>query len=280
VSGRAGTSRELTWALWTRAYAEIHAGDVHDAVALAAEAVEAARGLEANVLAGADPGWTLGEALVEAGEAERGHAVVLEAVGGIEAVRVAPVDRPLAWERLVQAALETGDAATARAYAERARAAAARLDRLEAPIAAASRALAAVLVAESRAAEAVAVLEGALADLGGAAVLEAPRVRLALDRALAAGGQRRRAVAVLVAAEAELARMGAEHWRAQAVRDLCRLGHRVAARPRASRRASRASPRASSRSPGSSTTATRTGRSRAASTSARRRSRRTCATSS
>src|SRR6185312_6358094 len=119
LSGRA---QELSWALWTRAYAEIHTGDVHDAVRLATEAVEAARGLEANVLAGADPGWTLGEALVEAGEAERGLAVLLDAVGGIEAVRVAPVDRPLAWERLAHAALETGDPAVARAYAERARA--------------------------------------------------------------------------------------------------------------------------------------------------------------
>src|SRR4029077_18269893 len=58
---------EVLGALWTRAYAESHAGDVHDAVRLAAEAVEAARGLEANVLAGADPGWTLRQALLEAG---------------------------------------------------------------------------------------------------------------------------------------------------------------------------------------------------------------------
>jgi DNA-binding CsgD family transcriptional regulator len=232
LSGRA---QELSWALWTRAYAELHAGDVHEAVRLATEAVEAARGLEANVLAGADPGWTLGEALIEAGEAERGHAVLLEAIGGIEAVRVAPIDRPLAWERLAHAALETGDHAGARAYAERARAAAARLDGLEAPTAAASRALAAVLVAESRGAEAVAVVEGALAELGGAAALEAPRLRLALGRALvAAGSRRKRAVAALVAAERDLARLGAEHWRAQAVRELRRLGHRVAARPRAS----------------------------------------------
>src|ERR1700704_1039583 len=61
-----------------------------------------------------------------------------------------------------------------------------------------------------------------------------PRVRLALGRALeAAGGSRKRAIAELVAAEDDLARLGAEHWRAQAARDLRRLGHRVAARPRA-----------------------------------------------
>jgi DNA-binding NarL/FixJ family response regulator/tetratricopeptide (TPR) repeat protein len=230
LSGRA---QELSWALWTRAYAEIHAGDVHDAVRLAAEAVESARGLEANVLAGADPGWTLGEALVEAGEAERGHAVLLDAVGGIDAGRVAPVDRPLAWERLAHAALETGDTAGARAYAQRARGAAALLDRLEAPAAAAARALAAVLVAEDRAADAVEVVEEALAEMDGAAALEAPRLELALGRALAAGGRRKRAVATLLAAEAGLARLGAEHWRAQAVRELRRLGHRVAPRPRA-----------------------------------------------
>jgi DNA-binding NarL/FixJ family response regulator len=92
-----------------------------------------------------------------------------------------------------------------------------------------------VLVAESRGAEAVVVVEGALAELGGAAALEAPRLRLALGRALvAAGSRRKRAVAALVAAERDLARLGAEHWRAQAVRELRRLGHRVAARPRAS----------------------------------------------
>jgi DNA-binding NarL/FixJ family response regulator len=231
LSGRA---QELSWALWTRAYAEIHAGDVHEAVRLAGEAVESARGLEANVLAGADPGWTLGEALVEAGEAERGHAVLLDAVGGIDAARVAPVDRPLAWERLAHAALETGDTAGARAYAQRARRAAALLDRLEAPTAAAARALAAVLVAEDRATDAVEVVEEALAEMDGAAALEAPRLELALGRALAAaGGRRKRAVATLLAAEAGFARLGAEHWRAQAVRELRRLGHRVAARPRA-----------------------------------------------
>ncbi len=195
------------------------------------------------MLAGADPGWTLGEALVEAGEAERGHAVLLDAVGGIEAVRVAPVDRPLAWERLAHAALETGDPAAARAYAERAHAAAARLERLDAPTAAAGRALAAVLVAEGRAAEAVAVVEAAIADMAGAAALEAPRLELALGRALAAaGGRRKRAVATLLAAEAGLARLGAEHWRAQAVRELRRLGHRVARAAARGRRGRRRGP--------------------------------------
>jgi DNA-binding NarL/FixJ family response regulator len=231
----AGRAQELSWALWTRAYAEIHAGDVHLAVCGAEEAVAAARGLEANVLAGADPGWTLGEALVEAGEAQRGHAVLLDAVGGADAPRVAPVDRPLAWERLANAALELGDVAAARGYAERARRAAARLDGLDAPGASAARALAAVLVAEDRAGEAVALLE---AEVDGdaaprAAVLEGPRLRLALGRALAAAGERASAVAALTAAEAELARLGAEHWRAQAARDLRRLGHRAPARPRA-----------------------------------------------
>jgi len=38
---------------------------------------------------------------------------------------------------------------------------------------------------------------------------------------------------MLLSAEAALARLGAEHWRAQAVRELRRLGHRVAPRPRA-----------------------------------------------
>jgi DNA-binding NarL/FixJ family response regulator len=230
-----GHAQELSWALWMRAYAEIHAGDVHRAVRLAEEAVETARGLEANVLAGADPGWTLGEALVEAGEAERGHAVLLDAVGGAGATRVAPVDRPLAWERLAHAALGLGDVARARDYAERAGRAATMLDGLEAPCAAAARARAAVLLAEGAAAEAVAVLEAALAETAaGAAALEAPRLRLALGRALeAAGAPRRRAISELARAEADLGRLGAEHWRAQAARHLRRLGHRVAARPRA-----------------------------------------------
>ena len=231
----AGRAEELSWALWTRAYAEIHTGDVHVAVRLADEAVETARGLEANVLASADPGWTLGEALVEAGDAERGHAVLLDAVGGAGAPRVAPVDRALAWERLAHAALELDDIAAARAYAQSARRSVAMLDGLEAPAAAAARALAAVLVAEGRARDAVEVLEAALEETAaGAAALDGPRLRLALGRALdAAGGSRKRAIATLLAAEDDLARLGAEHWRAQAARDLRRLGHRVAARPRA-----------------------------------------------
>jgi DNA-binding CsgD family transcriptional regulator len=107
-------------------------------VRLAAEAVDAARGLEANVLAGADPGWTLGEALVEAGRGRARSRRPPRAVGGAERSRVAPVDRPLAWERLAHAALETGDRPAARAHAERARAGAARLERLDAPTAAAA----------------------------------------------------------------------------------------------------------------------------------------------
>jgi DNA-binding NarL/FixJ family response regulator len=205
---------------------------VLDAVRLADEAVDAARGLEANVLASADPGWTLGEALVEAGDAERGHDVLLDAVGGADAARVAPVDRPLAWERLAHAALERGDLPAACDYAERARAAARLLDGLDAPCAAAARALAAVLVAEGGAVEAIALLERAVDDAAGVAALEVPRLRLALGRALAAAGARKRAVVALAAAEADLARLGAEHWRAQAARDLRRLGHRVATRPR------------------------------------------------
>src|SRR4051812_15384318 len=162
----AGAPQYLSWALWTHAYAEIHAGDVHRAVALADEAAAAAAGLHPNVLAGADPGWTLGEALVEAGEAEHGHAVLLDAVGGAGCPRVSPVDRPLAWERLAHAALERGDRDAARAYADRARTAAAALTDLHVPVAAAARAHAAVLLADGAAATAAAVAQDALGRPG------------------------------------------------------------------------------------------------------------------
>ena len=107
----------------------------------------------------------------------------------------------------------------------------------------AARSLAAALVAEGAVHEAVALLEAELDE-------PAPARRRARGAARCASrsGARWRPPASVRGrrgaheAEAELARLGAEHWRAQAARELRRLGRRAPARPRAgaARTASRA----------------------------------------
>jgi DNA-binding NarL/FixJ family response regulator len=85
----------------------------------------------------------------------------------------------------------------------------------------AAHARAAVLLAAGHADEAAATTRLA------APPLLAARLRLLEGRALAASGEREAALAALLDAEAALGRFGAERVRAEAVRELRRLGHRV-----------------------------------------------------
>jgi hypothetical protein len=239
-----GRAQELSWALWMRAYAEIHSGDVQLAVRVAEEAVAVGSGLEANVLAGADPGWTLGEALVEAGEARRGHSVLLESVGGAGAERVAP-GRPPARVGAPDDGRDRARRCRRRARLRRPRPrrrGEARRPR-RAVRRSGARACRRARRRRRRARGGRAARSGARRPAPRAAALEAPRLRLALGCALAAAGERSAAVAALTEAEAELAALGAEHWRAQAARELRRLGRRAPGAPaRRKRRGRRRGP--------------------------------------
>jgi len=201
-------AQELTWALWTRAYAEIHTGDVHDAVRLAGEAVEAARGLEANVLSGADRG----------GRSARRSSRPARRPGASRSC-----SRPSAAPRRRASRRSTGRSPGS---AWRTRRSSSATSPPPGPTPSApgaprtcstgSRRRRAPRPARSRRCSSpragrrmrLPCSRPALDETArGAAALEVPRLRLALGRALeAADGRRRAAVETLVAAEQDLAR--------------------------------------------------------------------------
>ena len=232
VARGSGNPPYLVWALWERARLALGEGDHDRAQALAEEALHGARGLGATLLAPAEPGWTLGLALIDGGEHERGRALALQSIGGPEAPRVVPAERPAAWEQLALAALRYGERDEAAEWAARAAPAAAALG-LGVPAAQAGRAEAAVRLARGDAAGALEHARTAQAAAAGAgAVREAAHAQLLAGRALAALGDAEAATGELTAAEAALDAAGAARLREEAAKELRRLGHRVARRMR------------------------------------------------
>jgi DNA-binding NarL/FixJ family response regulator len=229
-----GSPQYVVWALRERARLELVRGDAAAAHALAEEAWHLGRGLSPALLAAAEPGATLGAALIEAGEVERGEALLLDAIGGPGAPRVLVLERPAAWEALAAAALRRDAPDAAAAWAARAVDTAAALGGLGLPSCHAGRAVAAVRLA---AGDPVAAHEAARAAAAAADRAGAPRdaaaARVLAGRALAAAGDAPGATAELVAAEAALDAAGARRLREEAAQELRRLGHRVARRPRA-----------------------------------------------
>jgi DNA-binding NarL/FixJ family response regulator len=232
VARGSGNPQYVVWALWERGWVALVTGDHAQAQALAQEAAELARNLSPTLLAPAEPGWTLGLALIDAGEAERGRAVVLDAIGGPDAPRVVPAERTAVWEQLAAAALRRDAVDEAADWAARAVAAAAELG-LGVPSAQAARADAAVRLARGDAEGALAAARAAIAAAEPAgARRDAAHARLLAGRALAARGDAEAATAELIAAEAALEALGARRLREEAAQELRRLGHRVARRPR------------------------------------------------
>jgi DNA-binding NarL/FixJ family response regulator/tetratricopeptide (TPR) repeat protein len=199
-----GTPQQLVGAYAALSAARLAAGDVSGAVREASDAL--AIDTPVGIYSAAQPGWCLGAALAAAGNAERAVPLVRDAVGA-----AAPVMRPFVAADLVEVELAAGDLDGARAALAQAG--------TGTPWAAHARA--AVLLAAGHADEAAATTRLA------APPLLAARLRLLEGRALAASGERDAALAALLDAEAALGRFGAERVRAEAVRELRRLGHRV-----------------------------------------------------
>ena len=163
--------------------------------------------------------------------AEGEHAAAVEALyagcGGEELLFVPLGDRQSAWEILTRAALADEDSARAEALVEQiaAQAVGFGLASLEAA-AAYCRAL--VAEAGGDAARTREAAEEAIAHArrGGAALWE-ERARTVLGRALATLNKRTEAAAILATAEERLAGLGAEAYRAEAAREMRRLGRRT-----------------------------------------------------
>ncbi|HEX5622690.1 MAG TPA: AAA family ATPase [Solirubrobacteraceae bacterium] len=249
-----GPRAQLAGALCELSAARLASGDVSAALQAADDA--AAIDVPPSLHTAGQVAWCLGAALAAAGNPDR--AVPLLQTAHAEAV---PVMRPLIAADLVEAAIAAGDLATARAAAELAggkpagretagdatatsevaggetaggttagggvAGTAARGATAAGATPWAAHARAALLLAEGRSGEAAAAAVHAEAP-----PLIAARLRLLEGRALAASGDRATALDVLGEAEAALARLGARRAQDEAVRELRKLGHRVArARP-------------------------------------------------
>ncbi|MEA2127880.1 MAG: hypothetical protein QOJ85_771 [Solirubrobacteraceae bacterium] len=221
-----GQPLALVWAQMARCLALTGIGELPQAVSAGEQAVAAARAVNVSQPACA-AAWLCAGALVEAGEPERAIDLILEVLGGPELPRWFLTGRPLCYEVLVRAELALGHQPEADGWARRARTIAAQVQ-LPITDAAADRSGAEALLARGEAAAAAALAERSAAHaVACGARIDAARGRLLAGRAHAAAGHRERAGEQLRSAEAEFAACGAQRWRAQAARELRRIGRRV-----------------------------------------------------
>jgi DNA-binding CsgD family transcriptional regulator len=204
-------------------------GDLPRAVAAAEEGL--------RVGASADPGhirafsgFYLAIPLIELGEPQRAYDLVLSTMGGEELPFLARGGRTVVYEVLTRAELALGHVDAAQAWALKADAVA-QDGVLAVESAFASRAMAAVALARGDAPRAAQIaLDAATRADGACAHAEAGRCRILGARALLAANRRHEAVAELQLAATELAQIGAHGYRAEAEKELRRLGRRVARR--------------------------------------------------
>jgi DNA-binding CsgD family transcriptional regulator len=230
-AGRLSGNRQiLAWALVGEAYIAAMTGDLARAGAAADEGVALLRELAPSILTLAVHGLAA-NVFLEVGDIERCLAEA-DAAGAPGFPAVEPGRAAWLLAVLARAELARGDTDAAAVFAERARA---RVAGLELPLTEVSVAHAEALLALERgdwpAAAAGAESAAAVAARAGG-VVHAARMRTLAGAARARAGERDAAVALLRDAERELAELGAERLRAEAARELRRLGVRVAARQR------------------------------------------------
>jgi DNA-binding CsgD family transcriptional regulator len=218
-----GNQQSVSQALAAQSRARLAGGDVRAALSAAEESMRLAGELEPSALGG-NPGLALAAALLESGRPGEAAAAVLATA---RLPLVPGTTGCEAHELLVRAALADGRHDAARAWAERARAAA---TRVQLPVALAEAGRAEALVALA-AGDADAAARSALAAAAAAeradAVLEVAQARLLAGRALAASGDRQAAVALLRRAQVAADEAGARRLRGACDRELRQLGERV-----------------------------------------------------
>lgn len=226
-----GSAQSLVWTLFAQATVLEAGGDPAAAVRAGEEAVALTAGLEPSTIV-AGCGSALAAALVATGEGNRATNVLLELQGGPDLPRFFAGQRSGCYEVLVRAALLTGDTARGETWAARAEAAA------ELPLAGAlaQRARALVLLHAGDATQAATLALGSVATTDALELaVESARGRILAGRALAATGDRDAAAEQLRAAEGLLIDAPAGHLRAEAVRELRKIGRRVNRAGRAGR---------------------------------------------
>ncbi len=227
-----GNRQVLSWALVGEGWVAAMTGDLELAGRAADEAVTLLGALSDSILTLATHALAA-VVFLEAGDVDRCFAEA-EAAGAPDFDAIEPGRAAWLLAVLARAELARGRPDAARECIARARAT---LEDLALPLTEATVVHAEALLALEddaagplRAAE-IAEHGAALAD-GVGAVVHGARLRALAGHALAEAGDRDAAVPVLKRAEAELADCGADRLRAEAVRDLRRLGVRVAGRQR------------------------------------------------
>lgn len=215
----------LSWAMALQCQVSTWAGDLHDAIRFGERALGAASA-SSSPLSDIARGQ-LASALLEIGEPGRARELLLASDGTPELLPF-PLFEAAGYELLTRAELGLGNLKRADDFAAGATEAATRLD-LSVPVAQARRAKALVALecgdTTRAAAEAFASCEAAEQVH---AEVEACRSLTLAGIALAAAGQRDRAIAALGAAHSRLASCGAVRYSDQAAQHLRKLGRPVA----------------------------------------------------
>jgi len=221
-----GNTHALVWSLGSRSATALHAGDVDLALAAAQEGFDLSASLDEGFHS-AEAAVDLARALLETGEPQRAVDLLLGHAGGEELVLIAGGPRAHYLESLALGWVALDRPAEARRAAVAAEAWASALE-LPMAVAWANRATAAVDLYTGNASAAAerALLAAAGAEEVGAPI-EAALSRTLAGRALAQSGERQRAIAELQNAAATLEACGALRWRAEAERELRKLGHRI-----------------------------------------------------
>lgn len=215
----------LAWALTMRCWVSGRMGDLSTAIAAGEEALRLAGRVRRGPYSIVAACW-LADALIESGSADRGRAELLAAVGGPELEGVEHAFRACVYEVLARAELASGRVAEAEGWGARAEDSVTGLG-LPGRVSFARRATAAVALARGDSERAAALALEAAELAGDGYRVDAGRALVLAGTALAAGGERDRAIAVLRDASAELDDCGATRYRDQAVRELRRLGERI-----------------------------------------------------
>jgi DNA-binding NarL/FixJ family response regulator len=221
----------LAWYLLNRSIMATAVGDIETAVLTAEESVALASGLDESVIS-SHAAWALAFSLFETGHAGQAADLLLTSTGGEELTQIPGSWRAYGLELLTRCLLEAGR----RPEAERtARHAAACAETVGLPRPAAIAARAAALLAldagdAAGAAEQTLVAADALDACG--APYDAAVSRLLAGRALAAAGEPDRAARELERAADAFDSFGADRYRAEAERELRKLGRRIHHRTR------------------------------------------------
>ncbi len=226
---------DLSWALFELAFAYYHAGDLDRAIAAAEESAQVGGRMAGATMpaAGGGPGWVLGMSHFEAGDVQKAWEI-MHALGGDDLLHKVPVERCFDWEVLALVELALGRDDAAEGYVRRLEQHAGALG-LRLPSALALRGRAALLLSrgEPEAAARLAMDAAEVATSIGARLPAAFALALA-GRALAAAGDRKRAIAVLREAERELDACASLRVRDEMRRELRKLGARAEPRGPAS----------------------------------------------